>query len=120
MGVPNIRREPTLWPHAISAKRLMNPCPLVASNQRRSNYQENPMSAIDLSRRGLVAGALTLPFASLASAAEFAGPLTPKQRQQLVLKSRRAVAQALSARPLPIAATNGDEDRYVDRRANFS
>jgi len=72
------------------------------------------------SRRSVIAAAMLAPFATTAKADDFVGPLTPRRRQQRVFDCRRAAAQAeLDSDPLePI--TNGDEDRYPDRRASFS
>jgi hypothetical protein len=78
------------------------------------------MSALDLSRRALLASPLLLPLIGLADAADLAGPLTPQQRQLLVFERRRDAAQADLHEALPQHATNGDEDRYPDRRASFS
>src|SRR5215471_6883210 len=71
-------------------------------------------------RRFLATAALALPLATIAKAGEPTGVLTPQQRQQFVFERRRAAAQAeLNDTPL-LPATNGDEERYVDRRASFS
>ena len=79
------------------------------------------MSNIIFSRRRFLASAaLALPLATMAKAGEPTGALTPQQRQQFVFERRRAAAQAeLNDTPL-LPATNGDEERYVDRRASFS
>jgi hypothetical protein len=53
-------------------------------------------------------------------AAGLTGPLTPHQRQRLVFDRRREAAQSEFARELPEHTTNGDEDRYPDRRASFT
>ena len=72
------------------------------------------------SRRLLLGAGLTLPAAGLSRAAELVGPMTPENRQKLVFERRRDAATAeLSSTP-PAPATNGDEDRYSDRRASFS
>jgi hypothetical protein len=44
----------------------------------------------------------------------------PRQRQQHIFDCRRAAAQAELDSDPPEPATNGDEDRYPDRRASFS
>jgi hypothetical protein len=46
--------------------------------------------------------------------------LTPEQRQNFVLKTRREAAQAEFTSNPPVQVTNGDEGRYYDRRASFS
>src|SRR5262249_48817742 len=69
---------------------------------------------------GCVEGAaLALPLATMAKAGEPTGPLTPQQRQQFVFERRRAAAQA-GLNDVPPLPTNGDEERYLDRRASFS
>ena len=71
-------------------------------------------------RRMLLGSVLTLPFAKLAQGADPLGPLTPRQRQRLVFDRRREAAQA-QFDDAPLApSSNGDEDRYPDRRASFS
>jgi hypothetical protein len=68
-----------------------------------------------ISRRGfLTASAIALPFGAMA------GPLPPEFRRQEVFDRRRGLAQAELARRVPAPATNGDEERYPDRRASFS
>jgi hypothetical protein len=71
------------------------------------------------SRRSVIAAATLVPFGAAAEAADFAGPLTPRQRQQRVFECRRDAAQAEFRSNPPQPTTNGDEDRYPDRRANF-
>ena len=79
------------------------------------------MSASRISRRSLVLGSiLGLPAVGLARAADLTGPLTPEQRQRLVLDRRLEAARAGFAAASQPHATNGDEDRYPDRRASFS
>src|SRR5262245_6128901 len=79
------------------------------------------MSNIAFSRRRFLANAaLALPLATMAKAGEPTGPLTPQQRQQFVFERRRAAAQAGLNDAPPLPATNGDEERYLDRRASFS
>ena len=79
------------------------------------------MSNIIFSRRRFLASAaLALPLATMAKAGEPTGPLTPQQRQQFVFERRRAAAQAGLNDAPPLPATNGDEERYLDRRASFS
>jgi hypothetical protein len=68
----------------------------------------------------LLGSTLALPFARLAQAADPLGPLTPQQRQRLVLDRRREAAQAQFDAAPPVSWSNGDEDRYPDRRASFS
>ena len=72
------------------------------------------------SRRSVIAAAALAPFAAVAKAADFVGPLTPRQRQQRVFECRRDAAQAELHSDPPKAMANGDEDRYLDRRASFS
>ena len=73
------------------------------------------------SRRSVIAAAATLvPLGAAAEAADLVGPLTPQQRQQRVFERRREAAQAERRSQLPKPMTNGDEDRYPDRRASFS
>src|SRR5215467_7451191 len=72
------------------------------------------------SRRSVIAAAALAPFAAVAKAADFVGPLTPRQRQQRVFECRRDAAQAELDSDPPKAMANGDEDRYLDRRASFS
>lgn len=78
------------------------------------------MNRLRTSRRLLLGSALALPFVGLARANDLIGPLTPQQRQRLAFERRgdAAKAQFDSAPPPPV--TNGDEDRYPDRRASFS
>jgi hypothetical protein len=74
-----------------------------------------------ISRRHLLAaGALVLPFCGLAKAGELAVPSLPQSRRQLVFQRRREIAETELARRVPAPVTNGDEDRYPDRRASFS
>jgi hypothetical protein len=73
-----------------------------------------------ISRRRLLAAALALPFGGLAKAGEADVPLPPQFRKQLLFQRRRELAQTELARPIPVPVTNGDEDRYPDRRASFS
>ena len=78
------------------------------------------MDKIALSRRCFVAAAaLGVPLAGRTHAADM-GPLTPEERRRFILESRGALAQADLARALAAPASNGDEDRYPDRRASFS
>jgi hypothetical protein len=49
-----------------------------------------------------------------------ADPLRPDQRQQRVFELRRDAAKAYLQEPPVRHATNGDEERYKDRRASFS
>ena len=56
----------------------------------------------------------------MAKAGEPTAALTPRQRQQFVFERRRAAAQAELNDAPPLPATNGDEERYLDRRASFS
>src|SRR5215471_11092757 len=72
------------------------------------------------SRRSVIASAVLAPFGTAAEAADFVGPLTPRQRQQRVFECRRDAAQAELHSDPPKAMANGDEDRYLDRRASFS
>jgi hypothetical protein len=72
------------------------------------------------SRRLLLNSALTLPLTNLARAEDLPGPLTPEQRRRLVFTRRTDSARAEFDRTLPPHATNGDEDRYPDRRASFT
>jgi len=79
------------------------------------------MNHANLTRRRLLAGtALILPFAGWARASEPTSPLAPEQRRQRILERRRDAAQAALKGELPVAAANGDEDRYPDRRASFA
>jgi hypothetical protein len=79
------------------------------------------MSNIVFSRRRFLAtAALALPLGTTANAGELTGALTPQQRQQFVFERRRAAAQTGLKEALPLPETNGDEDRYPDRRASFS
>jgi hypothetical protein len=63
---------------------------------------------------------MAAPFGAPAQAADFVGPLTPQQRQRRVFECRRDAAQAELDSDAPAPMTNGDEDRYPDRRASFS
>jgi hypothetical protein len=72
------------------------------------------------SRRSVIAAAVLAPFGTTAKAADFVGPLTPRQRQQRVFDCRRDAAQGELDSDPPEPMTNGDEDRYPDRRASFS
>ena len=78
------------------------------------------MTTLRASRRLLLSSALVLPLARIARANDLTGPLTPQQRQRLAFERRgdAAKAQFDGAPPLPV--TNGDEDRYPDRRGSFS
>src|SRR5262249_59388481 len=79
------------------------------------------MSNIVFSRRRfLAATALALPLGTMAKAGELTHALTPQQRQQLVFERRWAAAQTELNNAPPLPATNGDEERYLDRRASFS
>jgi hypothetical protein len=79
------------------------------------------MRNISLSRRHLLASAaLALPLGGLAYAEQLLGPLTLQQRQHFVAQRRREAADAVMKTDPVAAETNGDEDRYPDRRASFS
>jgi hypothetical protein len=78
------------------------------------------MTTFRVSRRALLCSPLAMRLASMARANEQIGPLTPQQRQRLVLERRRDAAQVQFVFAPPPNATNGDEDRYPDRRASFS
>src|SRR5262245_20575301 len=79
------------------------------------------MSNIVFSRRHFLAtAALALPLGTMAKAGELTRALTPQQRQQLVFERRRAAAQTELNNAPPLPAINGDEERYLDRRASFS
>src|SRR5215831_213617 len=79
------------------------------------------MSNIVFSRRHFLAtAALALPLGTMAKSGELTRALTPQQRQQLVFERRRAAAQTELNNAPPLPATNGDEERYLDRRASFS
>src|SRR5262249_22621911 len=79
------------------------------------------MSNIVFSRRRFLATAvLALPLGTMAKAGEPTSVLTPQQRQQFVFERRRAAAQTELNDTPPSPVTNGDEERYVDRRAGFS
>jgi hypothetical protein len=54
------------------------------------------------------------------TAAEAADPLRPDQRQQRAFELRRDAAKAYLQRARQRHVTNGDEERYEDRRASFS
>jgi hypothetical protein len=69
-------------------------------------------------RRLLAAGALALPLHGLAKAGELSAP--PEVRSPLLFERWREITQTGLARPVPAGVTNGDEDRYLDRRASFS
>src|SRR5262249_11839467 len=71
-------------------------------------------------RRFLATAARARPLATMAKAGDPTGPLTPQQRQQFVFERRRAAAQSELNDAPPLPATNGDEERYLDRRASFS
>jgi hypothetical protein len=73
-----------------------------------------------MSRRALLGSTLPVALVGLANAADLVGPLTPQQRQTLVFERRSEAAQANRQDAPPRSATNGDEDRYPDRRASFS
>ena len=74
-----------------------------------------------LSRRDLILGAaLAVPLAGLARADGLIGPMSQEQRQDFILGRRRDVALSQLNKVLPLHTTNGDEDRYADRRASFS
>ena len=46
--------------------------------------------------------------------------MSQEQRQDFILGRRRDVALSQLNKALPLHTTNGDEDRYADRRASFS
>lgn len=48
------------------------------------------------------------------------GPLNLRQRQEMVFRIRRDAAQADLKQKLPPQPTNGDEERYADKRACFT
>src|SRR5215831_9249905 len=74
-----------------------------------------------LSRRDLILGsALTLPLVSIARAGDLIGPMSPAERQEFILERRRDAALGQLNKTPPPHASNGDEDRYPDRRASFS
>jgi hypothetical protein len=79
------------------------------------------MNASRLSRRSLLLGSmLSLPAAGLVRAAGLIGPQAPQQRQRRVLDQRQDAARSAFTAAPSLHATNGDEDRYADRRASFS
>jgi hypothetical protein len=78
------------------------------------------MKAIRASRRTLLGSALAVPMSTVARAANVTGPLMPQQRQQRAFARRQDAAQAeLDAVP-PLPKTNGDDERYPDRRGSFA
>jgi len=72
------------------------------------------------SRRSVIAAAMLMPCGVSTQPADFLGPLTPQQRQRRVFECRRDAARAELRSDPPEPTTNGDEDRYPDRRASFS
>ena len=79
------------------------------------------VTTLGLSRRDLILGsALALPLAGIARAGDLIGPMSQEQRQEFILKRRRDAALGELNKAPPPHATNGDEDRYPDRRASFS
>src|SRR5262249_27665344 len=77
------------------------------------------MTGPNLSRRSLIFGSiLALPVQAFAG--DLAGAIIPQQRQRLILDRRREAAQTEFASEPPPPLSNGDEDRYQDRRASFS
>jgi hypothetical protein len=84
------------------------------------NLSPRTRTDMDVRRRTLMGSVLTLPLARLAQAADPLGPFTPQQRQRFVLDRRREAAQAQFDTAPPASRSNGDEDRYPDRRASFS
>ena len=81
---------------------------------------EVAMNSRQKSRRSPLGTTLVLPGLSVVRAADLRSPLSPGQRQQLVLETRREAAQAEFSGNPPVHVTNLDEDRYSDRRASFS
>ena len=108
-------------------------------NQKKEN-SENPTPEIQIkglfsSRRGflkgssgigvVVAGASaglgTALFTHRKANAVEVGPLTnPRQRQEKMFQIRRDAAQSHLRQKRPPQPTNGDEERYEDKRANFT
>ena len=78
------------------------------------------MRVTRISRRTLLGSALVLPALDLTRAADVTGPLTQQQGHLLAIARRQDAAQAELKATLPLHETNGDEDRYPDRRASFS
>jgi hypothetical protein len=73
-----------------------------------------------ISRRTLLATAALAPLAERsAAAAEFTAQ-PDGRRKRRVFERRREAAQATLDRASAPIATNGDEDRYTDRRASFT
>lgn len=72
----------------------------------------------------LSAGAISLPPLLGARAgrvlADDIGPLNPLQRRNQAFSARLEAALAQRNRPLPDHPTNGDEDRFLNRIANYS
>ena len=76
------------------------------------------MGKFALSRRCLLAAAaLGIP-AGRVVAADLTGPLTPEARRRLVLERRDELARAEMGGALATPTSNGDEDRYADRRVS--
>src|SRR5215831_1967763 len=74
-----------------------------------------------LSRRAFVLStAMALPVAGRARASDLIGPMSQEQRRQFVFERRRDSALAVLNKAPQAHLTNGDEDRYPDRRASFS
>lgn len=48
------------------------------------------------------------------------GPLNSRQRQEMAFRIRRDAAQSYLSQQKPPQPTNGDEERYADKRASFS
>jgi len=63
---------------------------------------------------------MALPVAGRARASDLIGPMSQEQRRQFVFERRRDSALAVLNKAPPAHLTNGDEDRYPDRRASFS
>jgi hypothetical protein len=75
-------------------------------------------------RRLLAASALTIPLCGSIYAGGDAraddAPLRPRFRKEALFQRRHQVAADDFARRIPMLQTNGDEERYADRRASFS
>src|SRR5262249_7429834 len=121
-----LRRDRSITPIAVQhpayhLPRCRRPMRRTQSRTVRADKRRLAMSTFRISRRRLILGsALALPLTGLARAGDLIGPLSQQERQQFISDRRRDAALAELDNAPPLHATNGDEDRYPDRRASFS
>jgi hypothetical protein len=109
----------------------------MARSRRKTRKNPNPKQKNGLSRRGFLGSVGGLTAAGLAAGAGMVleplvgspgaklraadlGPLTPEQRRQRAFDIRVEAAEIARDVPIPDHPTNGDEELYANKIANYS